>query len=123
MEMLNRMQTGRLKVAAHLSQWFEEFRMYHRKDGRIVKEYDDLLCATRYGLMMLKHARTMPDHSQSRVRMADGVDYDLLDPHGSQSRQSSSGVVWGNGRPAHMDRNTSQPRSGMAGGADHDIFS
>lgn len=56
MEMLERMQTGRLKVFAHLADWFEEFRMYHRKDGRIVKERDDLMSATRYGLMMLRHA-------------------------------------------------------------------
>jgi len=32
--------------------------LYHRKDGRVVKENDDLLCATRYGVMMLRHART-----------------------------------------------------------------
>lgn len=56
MEMLERMQTGRLKVFSHLADWFEEFRMYHRKDGRIVKERDDLMSATRYALMMLRHA-------------------------------------------------------------------
>ena len=44
LDMLDRMQTGRLKVFEHLNEWFEEFRMYHRKDGRIVKEDDDLLC-------------------------------------------------------------------------------
>jgi hypothetical protein len=76
LQMLERMQTGRLKVAAHLSDWFEEFRMYHRKDGRIVKEQDDLLSATRYALMMIKQARTMPDHTKPRSRMASGIDYD-----------------------------------------------
>lgn len=55
-EMLDRMQTGRLKVFAHLSEWFEEFNTYHRKDGLIVKESDDLLSATRYGIMMRRHA-------------------------------------------------------------------
>ena len=39
--------TGRLKVFAHLADWFEEFRLYHRKDGLIVKERDDLISATR----------------------------------------------------------------------------
>ncbi|MCW5750869.1 MAG: terminase family protein [Alphaproteobacteria bacterium] len=58
MEMLDRMQTGRLKVAGHLAEWFDEFRLYHRKDGRIVKEHDDLMSATRYALMMLRKART-----------------------------------------------------------------
>ena len=55
-EMLDRMQTGRLKVFAHLSEWFEEFNTYHRKDGLIVKEADDLLSATRYGIMMRRFA-------------------------------------------------------------------
>lgn len=56
MEMLDRMQTGRLLVADHLEDWFDEFRLYHREDGKIVKEYDDLLSATRYGIMMLREA-------------------------------------------------------------------
>jgi hypothetical protein len=60
MEMLDRMQTGRLKVFANLAEWFEEFRLYHRKDGKIVKEADDLLAATRYGIMMLRHALLPP---------------------------------------------------------------
>lgn len=57
MEMLDRMQTGRLKVFAHLADWFEEFRLYHRKDGLVVKLNDDLMSASRYGIMMLRHAR------------------------------------------------------------------
>lgn len=56
MEMLDRMQTGRLKVAAHLHDWWEEFRLYHREDGKVVKEGDDLMSATRYALMMLRKA-------------------------------------------------------------------
>lgn len=56
MEMLDRMQTGRLKVFGHLEEWFEEFRLYHRRDGKVVKENDDLLSATRYAMMMLRHA-------------------------------------------------------------------
>ena len=63
MEMLTRMQTGRLKVFSHLSDWFEEFRMYHRKDGVIVKERDDIMDATRYAVMMLRHAE--PAYMQS----------------------------------------------------------
>lgn len=57
MDMLERMETGRLKVASHLSEWFEEFRLYHRKDGKVVKMYDDLMSATRYGIMMLRFAK------------------------------------------------------------------
>lgn len=58
MEMLERMQTGRWKVAAHLNDWWEEFRLYHREDGKIVKEGDDLLCASRYAMMDLRFAKT-----------------------------------------------------------------
>jgi hypothetical protein len=52
-----REQSGRLKVAADLSDWFEERRIYHRKDGQIVKIKDDLLSATRTGLMMKRCAK------------------------------------------------------------------
>lgn len=62
-EMLERMKTGRFKVASHLSEWFEEFRLYHREPKgalgvpAIVKTNDDLLDATRYGMMMIRFAR------------------------------------------------------------------
>ena len=59
-DMLDRMQTGRFKVFAGLDGWLQEFRLYHRKDGRVVKERDDLLSATRYGLMMKRKAITQP---------------------------------------------------------------
>jgi len=59
-EMLERMQTGRWKVFATCGSWFSEFRLYHRDDGKIVKLQDDLLSASRYALMMLRHAITKP---------------------------------------------------------------
>jgi phage terminase large subunit-like protein len=101
-EMLQRMQTGRLRVAAHLGDFFEEFRLYHRKEGRIVKEHDDLLCAIRYGLMMIKYARTQPDYSQSSARMAHGADYDPL-ARSDAPPARTTGVTWGNGRPSHLE--------------------
>lgn len=60
LDMLERMNTGRLKVFRHLENWFEEFRLYHRKDGKIVKLHDDLISATRYAIMSLRHATTAP---------------------------------------------------------------
>ena len=60
MEMLDRMNTGRLKVSKHLNEWWEEFRLYHRKDGKVVKERDDLMSATRYLIMMLRFATLNP---------------------------------------------------------------
>jgi len=53
-----RMIEGRFKVARHLGEWWEEFRMYHRKDGKIVPFKDDLMSATRYCSQSHRHFRT-----------------------------------------------------------------
>jgi hypothetical protein len=71
-EMLDRMQTGRLKVFRHLAEWFSEFRLYHRDDGRIVKEHDDLICATRYALMMKRFAVTEPGDVKIKISAGGG---------------------------------------------------
>lgn len=60
-DMLQRMQTGRFKVFSTCPQWFEEFRLYHRKDGKVVKEMDDLISASRYALMMKRFAKVKAD--------------------------------------------------------------
>jgi hypothetical protein len=71
MLMLERMQTGRLKVFDHLRDWFEEVRLYHRRDGRVVKELDDLMAATRYALMSLRFARVEGGRTETRVARAE----------------------------------------------------
>jgi hypothetical protein len=58
MQWLDRMKSGRFKVFRELNDFFEEFRLYHRRDGKVFAENDDLLCAVRYALMMLRYART-----------------------------------------------------------------
>jgi phage terminase large subunit-like protein len=58
MDMYDRMQTGRLKVASHLTDFWSEFRLYHRKDGKIVKENDDVISAVRYAIMGKRYAVT-----------------------------------------------------------------
>ncbi|MBS0257247.1 MAG: terminase large subunit [Proteobacteria bacterium] len=60
MEMLDRMQTGRLKVFRTCGAWLEERRIYHRKDGKVVKERDDVISASRYAIMMKRFAETEP---------------------------------------------------------------
>lgn len=77
MDMLDRMKTGRFKVFASLGDWFEEFRLYHRKDGQIVKKRDDLLSATRIGLMM-KRIGMSPTASLMALPTAMGS-YNALD--------------------------------------------
>jgi hypothetical protein len=70
--MIERMQSGRLKVNKYFTEWFEEFRLYHRKDGKIVKERDDLMSATRILIMMLRMAETEPyDEEELYTRRSD----------------------------------------------------
>jgi phage terminase large subunit-like protein len=56
MAMITRFQTGRLKVFDHLQDWYKEYRIYHRKDGKIVRKNDDLMSATRYAVQSLRYA-------------------------------------------------------------------
>jgi phage terminase large subunit-like protein len=65
-EVWQRMSTGRLKVFRSLAGWAEERRRYRRDEkGRIVKEFDHLMDATRYLVMSgLERARTEPKKPQ-----------------------------------------------------------
>src|SRR3990167_4283726 len=58
MEMLTRMQTNRFKVFNTCRQWMDEKRIYHRQDGKLVKIRDDIISASRYAVMSMRHART-----------------------------------------------------------------
>jgi phage terminase large subunit-like protein len=82
LEMDDRMRSGRFKVAAHLSEWFEEYRFYHRKDGQIVKIKDDLMSATRIAVMMKRAAKavTLGAHVMSGPTspVATGTDFDVF---------------------------------------------
>ena len=57
--MLTDMEGGRFKVldTPENALWFQEFRMYHRKDGMVVKLMDDLMSATRYAYISKRHAK------------------------------------------------------------------
>jgi len=59
LEMRERMATGRFKVFRHLTQWIEEYREYHIKDGELVKKKDDLMSATRIAVMMKRKAQAV----------------------------------------------------------------
>ena len=69
MAMLSRMQSGQFKVFDHLNDWWDEFRLYHRKDGKVVKEGDDLMSATRYAVMMLRDASTKAAYDNFRRKI------------------------------------------------------
>jgi phage terminase large subunit-like protein len=59
-DVLHRMQTGRFKVVRRAKDFWDEFRMYHRKDGKIVPVNDDVMSATRYAALSLRFAVTRP---------------------------------------------------------------
>jgi hypothetical protein len=63
LDMLDRMQTGRFKVFSTCGGWFGEYRLYHRKDGLIVKLKDDIISSSRYALMMKRHAIIRPNRT------------------------------------------------------------
>jgi len=63
MDWLDRMKTGRFKVFHDLTVFWEEFHLYHRRDGKIYKEDDHVLDACRYALMMPRFSRTKAGHS------------------------------------------------------------
>ena len=77
-KMLDYMQTGRFKVFDHLEDWFDEMRHYHRKDGRIVKDHDDLLSATRMAVMMLRHAKPAMAKPRRQVRASYDTSYRVV---------------------------------------------
>lgn len=73
-EMLQRMQSGRWKVFNNQLEWLQERQLYHRKAGKIVKERDDVLSASRYAMMMLRYAITPPDPQKSYLNPERPVD-------------------------------------------------
>jgi phage terminase large subunit-like protein len=90
MDMLSRMQSGRFKVSDHCREWHDEFSTYHRKDGLIVKQNDDLMSATRIGVMQIRSAKVVtldPEYRgwggegrrSQQGNMAQGVDFDVFD--------------------------------------------
>lgn len=56
LEMQERFSSGRLKIDETLEAFWEEYRLYHRKDGEIVKINDDITSAIRYAVMMKRYA-------------------------------------------------------------------
>lgn len=82
LEMDEREKSGRLKIAAQLSDLLEERRFYHRKDGQIVKLKDDLMSAVRIAIMMKRFGRTVGLGGKIAARMVDtvaaGTDFDVF---------------------------------------------
>jgi phage terminase large subunit-like protein len=84
---------GKWKVARGMVCYLEERRLYHRKDGEIVRLRDDTLAAARYGYMMRRFFKTFEESGggyppgswpgpHGRVRkaqgFASGIDFDYF---------------------------------------------
>lgn len=83
-EMENRFGSGRLKVAAHLHDFFDEYQGYHYENNAVVKVDDDILSATRILCMAIRHAQPRDQfigfgaQTVGPAPIADGVDFDLF---------------------------------------------
>lgn len=69
-ELQKRMADGRFKVFASCTNFFDEYRSYHRKDGQIVNIRDDVLKAVMYALMMRRFAIS---EAHARIRRGQGA--------------------------------------------------
>src|SRR4030095_4531966 len=68
-ELLTRMSGGRFKVFRSCQNWLSEFRMYRRDEkGRVVKSFDHLMDATRYGHSRLHEILSTQPVKQEKKR-------------------------------------------------------
>lgn len=83
-EMENRFASGRLKIAAHLTEAFDEYQNYHRVDGLVHKVDDDIMSAVRCLVMDIRWAKPTEQFAESMQRrgpmMAQGLDFDVWNP-------------------------------------------
>lgn len=56
LDIYERIQSGKFKVFSNCSDFFEEYRSYHREDGKIVSRDDDVIKAVFYAVMMKRYA-------------------------------------------------------------------
>jgi len=80
-EMLRRLAGGRLKVAEHLFDWFDEYQGYHREKGLVVKVDDDLLSATRQIVMDIRFAKVALDGGLSFRRTSAAATFAIGTPN------------------------------------------
>ena len=94
-EIDQRERAGKWKIARGMLCYLEERRLYHRKDGEIVRLRDDTLAAARYGYMMRRYFRPLDEcdtqiipgvpgppglarRNRNMPRVASGMDFDLF---------------------------------------------
>ena len=73
LDMQERFKEDRLKIDESLDCFWREYRMYHRKDGELVKVNDDVICAVRYAIMMKRFAEHKEDNVIIPMQFATGM--------------------------------------------------
>ncbi len=74
-EMLQRMRSERLYVSDYFEEWWMEFFGYYREKGLIIKKNDDLMSATRIGVMQIRSAKAVGLGSKIEKREASSIRY------------------------------------------------
>ncbi len=85
-------------------------------------QYSHIQDALQYGVLACSGADAVLNRDksrQNRSRMADNIDFDVLNQGTTDSRREN--VVWGSGRPAHLE-NRNRPRPAFAANTDFDPF-
>jgi phage terminase large subunit-like protein len=87
-EMESRLATGRLKIAEHLGEVWDEYRSYHRVAGLVHKVDDDLLSAIRVLTMDIRFAKVLTSdrpgqgigfvRRKAEPQFASGIDFDVF---------------------------------------------
>lgn len=71
--MYERMRTDRFKVFSTCTEFFDEFRKYHREDGKLVKLDDDVISAVRYGHQMVTGSGVAVQDEPLRISAVGGA--------------------------------------------------
>jgi len=66
---------GKFKIFSHNKLLFDEIGQYHRKGGKIVKLYDDIISSMRYAWMMKRYSRVEMKRTRQETT---GTDYNPL---------------------------------------------
>lgn len=74
-EMLQRMRSERFYVSDYFEEWWMEFFGYYREKGLIIKKNDDLMSATRIGVMQIRSAKPVGLGSKIEKREATSTRY------------------------------------------------
>ena len=68
-----RINTQRFFVTSNCHRFFEEYRSFHRKDGKIVNRKEDIIKAMMYALMMIRYAHPEPSHRHMQTSSFSGL--------------------------------------------------